>query len=98
MKYCCLLTGLEAGRTDLIVDLDLQLVESEGCLVVVFLLDCMLGTGNHHAGPGVAVAAVRLLKYFSFLMENIFFLLPVIFCKADDTALYWHSCPSSRIF
>ena len=23
---------------------------------------------------------------------------PVVFCKADDTALYWHSCRSSRIF
>ena len=50
--------------TDLIVDLYLQLVESEGCLVVIFLLDGVLRPRNHHAGPGVAVTAVLQLKYF----------------------------------
>ena len=50
--------------TDLIVDLYLQLVESEGCLVGVFLLDGVLRPRNHHAGPGVAVTAVLQLKYF----------------------------------
>ena len=57
--------------TDLIVHLYLQLVESEGGLVVIFLLDGVLWPRDHHAGPGVAVAAVRLLKYFCNVGENI---------------------------
>ena len=49
--------------TDLIVDLYLELVESEGCLVVVFLLDGVLRARYDHAGPGIAVTAVIQLKY-----------------------------------
>ena len=93
--------GVRGGggdETDLVVHLRLELTESEGGLVPVLLLHGVAGPGDDYAGPGVTVAAVRLLKYFSFLMENFLFILPVIFCKADDTALYWHSCPSSRIF
>ena len=87
--------------TDLIVDLYLKLVESEGCLVVIFLLDCVLRTRDHHAGPGVAVTAVLQLKYFLSIISppktpQLPF-LPEISCRAGDTALYWHSCPSSRI-
>ena len=86
--------------TDLIVDLYLQLVESEGCLVVIFVLDSVLRPRYDHTGPGVAVAAVIQLKYFLsiFLLtkHKVAFLLE-IFCTAGDTALYWHSCPSSRI-
>ena len=87
--------------TDLIVHLYLQLVESEGGLVVIFLLDGVLRPRNHHTGPGVAVTAVLQLKYFlsriSPLKKNYEDFLPEISCRAGDTALYWHSCPSSRI-
>ena len=50
--------------TDLIVHLYLQLVESEGGLVVIFLLDGVLWPRDHHAGPGVTVGAVGHLEYF----------------------------------
>ena len=87
-------------RTDLIVHLYLQLVEGEGCLVVIFVLDRVLRPRYHHAGPGVAVTAVIQLKYFlsryfSSQTPQLAF-LPEIFCKAGDTALYWHSCRFSR--
>ena len=51
-------------RTDLIVHLDLQLVEGEGCLVVIFVLHGVLRPRYDHTGPGIAVAAVIQLKYF----------------------------------
>ena len=68
--------GVRGGggdETDLVVHLRLELTESEGGLVPVLLLHGVAGPGDDYAGPGVAVAAVRLLKYFSFSHGEHFF-------------------------